>query len=288
MAKLITNIQITHIVSFNYWHTLRDYSYCSLQYSLQSAVPAMARGHSDSPSKRRDDESEFFHETESGSVSESADDPYDIPFEDKYASPPTDSNQAYDTDTQFSKFVEDKWVGDDSLEEQGDDFDNIDERELLSKKKNENANKNKQNNQQQIKTKNDLTLELGTAGICGLLFVRNFVEGGMVGMVFGGIKGVVHGFQTGANKTPGFRRAVFAEAAANGRSLGLWLGTYRASKVLFIRTRGIDDLFNTFGAGFCAGSLYMLHTRSPVQIVTSGLSSGFILTALASFGGSSL
>jgi hypothetical protein len=222
--------------------------------------------------KERGEDEEYFNET--------ADDPYAIPTEDKYETPNPNNKNAYDTDTQFSKFVEDKWTsGERDTPQEGNSFDQIDELEM---------EKNKSAAEQQIQSKNDLTLELGTAGICGLLFVRNFVEGGVIGMAFGGIKGVIAGFQTGSNKAPGFARAVYAEAAINGRSLGLWLGTYRASKVLFARTRGVQDHLNTFAAGFCAGSMYMLHTRSPVQIMASGLSSGAMLSVLAAFGGSSL
>ena len=224
--------------------------------------------------KRRQEEEEYFNET--------ADDPYATATEDKYATP--DDTKKYDTDTQFSKFVEDKWTGGDTPQE-GNEFDNIDEEDLKNKHQ---KKKPLSAAEQQVKTKNDLTLELGTAGICGILFLRNFVEGGMIGLVFGGLKGVITGYQTGSNKAPGFVRAVYTEAAITGRSLGLWLGTYRASKVLFARTRGVDDQLNTFVAGFCAGSIYMLHTRSPVQIIASGLSSGAMLSVMAAIGGSSL
>lgn len=213
--------------------------------------------------ENENDEENLFHETE--------DDPYAIPSVDKYDSDPSSSSpysNDVDTDTNLSKFIEDKWNNDD--------------------KSDNNSKTVSANTPKQIKSKEDLTIELGTAGICGLLFMRNFVEGGMVGMAFGGIKGIINGYQMGTNKLPGFARTVYAEAAVNGRSLGLWLGTYRASKVFFLRTRQTDDSLNTFMAGFCAGSMYMLHTRSPVQIITSGLSSGAMLSVLASFGGSSL
>lgn len=209
---------------------------------------------------------EFFHESD--------DDPYAIPSEDIYDTPDPSNNN--DTQSNLSKFLEDKWTGDDESKYDGKDFDKIDI-ENGQKQKHIPAPK---------KSNKDLTLELGTAGICSILFLRNYVEGGLVGFVFGGIKGVIGGYQTGGNKLPGFARSVRAEAAANGRSLGLWLGTYRASKVLFSRTRGVEDHLNTFMAGFCAGSAYMLHTRSPLQIISSGLSSGAMLTVLGAYGGS--
>lgn len=234
----------------------------SIKSEKSSRTSNMTRRNDDE--KRRSEENDDYYD-------ELADDPYATPTEDKYATPS-------DTDTTFSKFIEDKWAGDPKDDE--GNYDAVDDINIANKKKNK--------KEQQIKTKDELSLELGTAGICGLLFVRNFVEGGMIGMVFGSVKGVINGYQTGMNKAPGFARSVYSEAAINGRSLGLWLGTYRASKVFFLRTRGVNDQLNTFLGGFCAGSMYMLHTRSPVQIITSGLSSGAMLSVLAAFGGSSL
>ena len=123
------------------------------------------------------------------------------------------SNDEYfnETASPNSSFVEDSWVNPDTKEEQSDNYDNIDEVQILTKTEN---NKNKQVSPH-VKTKEELTLELGTAGICGLLFVRNFVEGGMIGMAFGGITGIMHGFQTGSHKAPGFGRAVLGEATRN-------------------------------------------------------------------------
>ena len=73
----------------------------------------MSRSNNDGDTRGSNDE--YFNET--------ADDPYASTTEDKYASP-------------NSSFVEDSWVNPDTKEEQSDNYDNIDEVQILTKTEN--------------------------------------------------------------------------------------------------------------------------------------------------------
>eukprot|EP00603_Paraphysomonas_imperforata_P002111 CAMPEP_0114425316 /NCGR_PEP_ID=MMETSP0103-20121206/7170_1 /TAXON_ID=37642 ORGANISM="Paraphysomonas imperforata, Strain PA2" /NCGR_SAMPLE_ID=MMETSP0103 /ASSEMBLY_ACC=CAM_ASM_000201 /LENGTH=264 /DNA_ID=CAMNT_0001594143 /DNA_START=24 /DNA_END=818 /DNA_ORIENTATION=- len=250
----------------------------------------------------------------SDSFSETEDDPYAVPSQDKYDSNSEfsksimdkwvnesegdkSSEDKYDDNAEFSNAIVDKWMNESEGDEEAKGDINVDtefSKFIVDKWVNESedggdSSADDTKAKQQMKDKNELLKieleKLGTGGICGLLFVRNFVEGGIVGMMFGGVKGALDWRQLAAHSRGSFGRVVLREATLNGRMLGLWLGTFRASKVFFMRTRGSNDRLNTFLGGFCAGSMYMLHTRSPLQIITSGITSGAIVSVLAEVGG---
>mmetsp|Transcript_8304 Transcript_8304/g.8462 ORF Transcript_8304/g.8462 Transcript_8304/m.8462 type:complete len:218 (-) Transcript_8304:69-722(-) len=135
----------------------------------------------------------------------------------------------------------------------------------------------------------DLPIQLPNAGpkitigapvFCTVTGVVAFVQGGIVGGVVGLFQGISHGVQLGVLREPSFPRQLSAVVGSNGRSFGLWMGTYTGVKCTLRSARGRNDMLNSFGAGFAAGVVGSMHTRSRSTMIMSGMASGSLMAIL--------
>lgn len=100
---------------------------------------------------------------------------------------------------------------------------------------------------------------------------KEFLVNGAIGGVIGGIGGISIGKSSG----------IVAQTALKGAfSLGMFLAVQKGSMCSLQIYRGKNDLYNSFGSAFLAGCFFNLHTRSPTQIILSGISSGLIFTSI--------
>jgi hypothetical protein len=128
-------------------------------------------------------------------------------------------------------------------------------------------------------------IHFGLPGVTGLSFLRGFAQGAVIGGVFGGLKGVVDGIRH--QNTPGsapLLTYVARESIMSSKSFGLWLGTYQSAVTYLRGIRHTHDSKNAMFAGFCAGTISSLHTRSIPQIAYAGISSGAMMAVMFSMG----
>lgn len=122
--------------------------------------------------------------------------------------------------------------------------------------------------------------------LCGIKFVRGVVQGGVFGTLFGSIRGITYGMQTNQLRVKGYPLEIVRLAQTSGLYFGSWLGSYQAVNVTLIRTRGERDTVNSVIAGFVAGAVVSIATRSrsPLQIVTAGAASAVLTGSISLVG----
>jgi hypothetical protein len=127
--------------------------------------------------------------------------------------------------------------------------------------------------------------KISTPMLGGIIFVRSFFTGAVIGGLFGGIQGAAYGFQNraalGGNIGPVIREASLTSA----KSFGLWLGTYQSSTAVLSRIRHKNDMGNSIIGGFLAGAISTLSTRNRSQIIYSGVTSGALMGLMHAFNG---
>jgi hypothetical protein len=115
---------------------------------------------------------------------------------------------------------------------------------------------------------------------CTVAAAVNFIEGGVVGALVGGVHAVVDGYSHGFARQAGFGRYVVGASLGSAVSFGGWLGSYKGTKCYMRAMRGKDDTLNSFGGGFVAGLVGSLRTRNPRVMVVSGIGSGILMSVL--------
>jgi hypothetical protein len=134
----------------------------------------------------------------------------------------------------------------------------------------------------------DTTIDLSkisTPMLASIIFVRSFFTGAVIGGLFGGVQGAVHGFQNRAALGNNLGPVIMQTTVTSARSFGLWLGTYQSSTVVLSRVRHKNDIGNSVVAGFLAGSISTLATRNRSQIIYSGVTSGLLMGVMHAFNG---
>jgi hypothetical protein len=105
-------------------------------------------------------------------------------------------------------------------------------------------------------------------------------------MLYGSIQGFAYGIQTIQLRVKGYPTEIFRLAQTSGVYFGSWLGSYQAVNVALIRTRGERDAANSVIAGFVAGAVASIATRSrnPLKIVTVGAASAVLVGSMSLVG----
>lgn len=128
-----------------------------------------------------------------------------------------------------------------------------------------------------------IKIHIDNSVLCPLSGAAAFVQGGIVGSVVGLFSGISQTLAEGAPiERSSIPRALGSSILRSGWGFGLYMGTYSATKCFMKTSRGKTDLLNTFAAGFAAGYVGTLHTRSHRAMTLSGMASGVLMTVLDS------
>lgn len=138
----------------------------------------------------------------------------------------------------------------------------------------------------QDKTRQEaVKIRIDDSVLCPLTGVAAFIQGGVVGGVVGLFSGISQTIGNGAAIEGGsIPKYLGYSIARSSWGFGVFMGTYSGTKCFMRTSRGRSDLLNTFAAGFAAGYVGSLHTRSQRTMLLSGAASGALMTVLDSIG----
>ncbi len=189
-------------------------------------------------------------------------------------------------ETKFDDFVVDSFDGMKSDDVYGSDLTDLSP--TSGEENNNNNNNNNNSGNTVVSGENNVdgsvrikNLKLSGHSGCLLKGATNFVDGFMMGVVFGGAMGIYQGMNAGILRQPGFGGLWWRAARANGFQFGALLGVYEGSKCSFETIRGKKDFINTFMAGGLAGAVSSLRTRNPVQILAGSVAGGLIMSVMS-------
>jgi hypothetical protein len=127
--------------------------------------------------------------------------------------------------------------------------------------------------------------QYGVLPTCGVLFVGEAINGGLLGGAIGLFSGISEAYQNQMIGQPDFKYFLRSRVIGNAVSIGGSLAIWRGGTCMAQGIRGKRDIYNSMCGGFCAGMCFALPSRNPRQIVVSGLTYAAIGAVFDTFTG---